>query len=367
MLNMELEGEEMNEKPTGYKLTQIGEIPEDWEVVRLGEVISFTRKPKHLNLNQKVIPFISMESIPQGKIFIDGFTLKSSEEITTGVYCEKGDILLAKITPCFENGKQGVVENIPSDFAFATTEVFAFKPILSLVDKYFIFYLLIFPSLRAELIGKMEGATGRKRIPRNALESLPIPLPPLSEQRRIARVLSTVQKAIEQQDEIIKKARELKRGLMKKLFTEGLGNAPLKETEIGPMPEHWEVVRLGEVCERPQYGYTASAVDAPIGPKFLRITDIQDKSVDWSSVPYCKINKEELHKYQLRPGDILFARIGATTGKTYLIKDPPPAIFASYLIRVRTKDDLLPEYLAFFTETETYWLQINASKGGRLK
>jgi type I restriction enzyme S subunit len=141
-----------------------------------------------------------------------------------------------------------------------------------------------------------------------------------------------------------------------------------KETKIGPIPVEWEVVRLGEVVDRPQYGYTASATEQSIGPRFLRITDIQDGKVSWPSVPFCQIDERSLAKYSLEPGDLVLTRIGATTGKTYLVTECPLSVFASYLIRVRTKPErLLPEYAYFFSSTEAYWRQIDASKGGRLK
>ena len=132
-------------------------------------------------------------------------------------------------------------------------------------------------------------------------------------------------------------------------------------------PEHWKVVRLGDYIFKPEYGYTASAVKDSIGTKFLRITDIQDDSVDWKDVPYCKCDDDTKKKYLLVPGDIVIARIGATTGKTFLVNDCPESIFASYLIRVKTKSSLLSEFLSTYFRTEDYWGQIRQNKGGRLK
>ena len=151
------------------------------------------------------------------------------------------------------------------------------------------------------------------------------------------------------------------------LFSHGTKDEPRKQTEIGEIPESWDVVRLGSYCYKPDYGYTESANDSPVGPKFLRITDIQNDAVNWENVPYCICSEEVKEKYLLKTGDIVIARIGATTGKAYIIDDCPEAISASYLIRVRTKDNLLPIFLAQYFRTNNYWKQIDQSKGGRLK
>lgn len=128
----------------------------------------------------------------------------------------------------------------------------------------------------------------------------------------------------------------------------------------------WKTVHLRDHICKPEYGFTTSATANFTGLKFLRITDIQDDKVEWETVPYCKceINKE---RYLLKSGDIVVARIGATTGKTYLVENPPESIFASYLMRIRTKTDLLPEFLNLFFQTEDYWKQIFQNMGGRLK
>jgi len=111
------------------------------------------------------------------------------------------------------------------------------------------------------------------------------------------------------------------------------------------LPEGWRWVRLGEVAYKPQYGYTASAISEPVGPKFIRITDITSGSIAWDDVPYCKCNSKVLEKYRVHPGDILFARTGSI-GATILIKEVPyEAVFASYLIRVRLREEVLPEYV----------------------
>jgi type I restriction enzyme, S subunit len=125
------------------------------------------------------------------------------------------------------------------------------------------------------------------------------------------------------------------------------------------------IITLGKLAEKIDYGFTASATDVGNGPKFLRITDIQDDQVNWSTVPLCEADEQDKTKYALAGGDIVFARTGATTGKSYLIHDcPENSIFASYLIRVRPSKDVDPEYLSRFFQTPNYWRQINLNTSG---
>lgn len=130
------------------------------------------------------------------------------------------------------------------------------------------------------------------------------------------------------------------------------------------MKKGWETKELAAVSAI-NYGYTESASSEPVGPRFLRITDIQDDRVDWDSVPYCKIEKTDLPKYRLASGDIVFARTGATTGKSFLVAEPPDAVFASYLIRLRLLDKkLLPEFVLLFFQTAGYWQSIKDGSSG---
>ena len=140
----------------------------------------------------------------------------------------------------------------------------------------------------------------------------------------------------------------------------------LVETDIGSIATDWKVVPLKDVAEKPQYGLTAKAAKSG-DTKFLRITDITDQGVNWATVPYCSAPKKKIDMCRLESGDIVFARIGATTGKSYMITDPPNAVFASYLIRVRAGEDLEPGFLIQFFQSRGYWQQIDANKHANLK
>lgn len=124
------------------------------------------------------------------------------------------------------------------------------------------------------------------------------------------------------------------------------------------IPESWEWVRWATLSESIQYGYNAPAQENG-RIKMVRISDIQDNSVLWKTVPYCDIRESEIDAYLLKPNDILFARTGGTVGKSYLVQEvPEEAIYAGYLIRTRYSNQLCPQYLKYFMESELYWSQL---------
>jgi type I restriction enzyme S subunit len=185
----------------------------------------------------------------------------------------------------------------------------------------------------------------------------------IDEQKKISKILTTAQDAIAGQEELIEKLKKLKKSMMQHLFTHGTKNEPTKMTEIGEIPESWEVKTLEEVAEKPKYGFTDSASKRG-NVRFLRITDIQENGVDWDKVPFC--NCANPKNYLLKDKDIVFARIGATTGKSYLLRNPDNAVFASYLILVRPKE-INSVFLYYYFQTKAYWSQIDSQKKNNLK
>ena len=128
--------------------------------------------------------------------------------------------------------------------------------------------------------------------------------------------------------------------------------------------EKWNRVTLREICDLINYGYTASARPGPIGPKFLRITDIVPDRIDWTSVPHCKIDDEKFDKYRLKKGDIVIARTGATTGYAKRIRTEHQAVFASYLVRIRVDPNHDSQYVGFVIESDEYKRFIQLNLGG---
>ncbi|EHI1009227.1 hypothetical protein J1C09_004740, partial [Escherichia coli] len=137
------------------------------------------------------------------------------------------------------------------------------------------------------------------------------------------------------------------------------------EQVLYKLPDGWEWHSVKKLSHNIQYGHTAKA-ESNGNAKFLRITDIQDGKIDWQGVPTVSLEEKEISKYALNDDDLIFARSGATAGKSILIKNAPKdAVFASYLIRiVPNKKDIIPEYLSYFFLTPAYWEVVGQNAAG---
>ena len=126
------------------------------------------------------------------------------------------------------------------------------------------------------------------------------------------------------------------------------------------IPKGWEWERWGNLSQSIQYGYNAPALEKGT-IKMVRISDIQNNKVLWEKVPYCIIEEKDIETYLLEVNDILFARTGGTVGKSFLVEEvPEPAIYAGYLIRTRYSQELCPQYLKSFMESQLYWEQLKS-------
>ncbi|KWW98661.1 Type I restriction-modification system [Carbonactinospora thermoautotrophica] len=127
----------------------------------------------------------------------------------------------------------------------------------------------------------------------------------------------------------------------------------------------WRTVRLRDICDSVDYGLTARASADPVGPKFLRITDIVGESFDWSTVPFVKATPEQIEKYRIHSGDIVIARTGATTGYSKWISNPPDAVFASYLIRLKVSSDVDSRFVGYLLKSDQFWSYMKGVLGDK--
>lgn len=195
-------------------------------------------------------------------------------------------------------------------------------------------------------------------------------IPPLPVQQKIASILSAYDDLIENNTRRIKILEEMAQLLYREWFVNfrfpGHQQVTMVESELGLIPQGWEVKRIKDVCERIEYGYTTSAKSENTGVKFLRITDIVPFVIDWDSVPYCEVSEKDSQKFSLEEGDIVIARTGATTGYAKrLNKKHPKSIFASYLVRIRVNQQCTnSHFMGLTVESNTYKDFIKANLSG---
>ncbi len=127
----------------------------------------------------------------------------------------------------------------------------------------------------------------------------------------------------------------------------------------------WIQCTVAEACGSINYGLTASASSRSDGPKFLRITDIVSGSIDWNTVPHVEADDDTVAKYRLHDGDIVIARTGASTGTSAYVSDPPPSVFASYLVRLQAKPEFDARFLAYYLKSKEFWDFIHGVLGDK--
>ena len=332
-------------------------LPRDWRSVRIDELCRVTHggTPSKDNPSFWVgnIPWVSPKDMRS--TVIEGAQDHISEEAVENSatnLASPGTILVVARSGILARAAPVAVTSVRVAF---NQDIKAIEPDPTKVDVWFLYWTRKFYEPIVLARGVKKGATVHS-IRSGFLESLEIPIPPMHEQRRIATVLGEQMAAAE-------RARAAAEAQLE--AAKALPAAQLRSVFDGPAAQAWSRQRVSTLCKSIDYGYTATADYGALGPRYLRITDTQDGKIEWTSVPGCHIASEDEKSKALADGDIVFARTGATTGKSILIRRPPRAVFASYLIRLRPTDDVTPEYLYAFFQSDGYWRQIRAlARGG---
>ena len=183
------------------------------------------------------------------------------------------------------------------------------------------------------------------------LKEQSLPLPPLTEQKKIAHVLSTVHRAIEEQERIIQITTEFKKALMHKLFTEGTRGEPQKQTEIGSIPESWEVTTIKEHCIASAFGprFSSDLYSRHGNILTLRTTDMEDDGrIVYDNAPKVRIDYSKFEKHYLQAGDVVVSRSGTCGIASMFEGHPMPVLPGAFLIRLRMNPSVQPNFLRHY-------------------
>lgn len=339
---------------------------------RVGDAYAVTKKPRGLDLGSvDSIPFAAMEAIPQGGAYDAMFTPKAPGSITSGTYFERGDVLVGKITPSFENGKQAYAANLPQAFGYATTEVIPLHPKSDHHDPRLLFFYLLHPDIRHHVAERMEGSTGRQRVPDNVLLDLLMPAFEKDGQTRMANALELIHRAITAESKSEANAREMKNAAMRELFTRGLRGEAQKDSEIGPIPKSWRLSALG----------TLGKIGNGTTPNRKNIAYWQGGTLPWITSGRMyerKISGSDVHVTPaalkdhslplLKPGAVLIAIVGQgkTLGHCALLEVDATVSRHVGFVQPNEKS-ILPRYLISFLESQYTYLRQLASGNGSTK
>lgn len=224
----------------------LGEIPEHWKAIPVRRIAQVNPSKKKDLSSDDYVGYAPMERIRCDQMVP---TKIKVSQLTSGLtYCEQGDIVLAKVTPCFENGNLAIVPKVENGCCYASSELFVFRPKNNVLDR-FLFYTFLNRSFIDAGASTMRGTGGLKRVTTEFANSAATPLPPLSEQHSIVSYLDDkcgkIDKMLEGKQKQIELLAEMKQRIIADAVTRGLNpDAKMKETNIAwlpEIPEHWTV------------------------------------------------------------------------------------------------------------------------------
>ena len=345
-------------------------FPPDWSVDFFGNLVDFKlgKTPPRgspVYWKEGKYPWVSISDMtPHGVVTetSEKVSQQAYDTVFSGCLVPEGSLLMSFKLTIGRISRLGMP-------AFHNEAIISFQPDQETLNDDFLGYYLSQINYKDYQDTAIKGQTLNK----GKLNSLEIALPPLPEQKKIAHVLSTVQRAIEAQERIIQTTTELKKTLMHKLFTECLRNEPQKQTEIGLVPESWKAITLGELCGKPN----GALQTGPFGSQ-LHKSDYQETGVAVVNPTHLagnRINHEEvprvsekvadqLKRHRLQELDILFARRGEIGRHGLVTKADKGWLCGTGCFLVRASKPFIDNrFLSYYFSTEPLikWLYSHAA------
>lgn len=280
---------------------------EGWISSRIADMVEFN--PRESIPKNRLAKKVAMEKLSPHQKVIDGYELG---QFTGGTKFRNGDTLLARITPCLENGKTAKVSILEdNEVGFGSTEFIALRNKPGMSDSDFIYYIATSPAFRDIAIKSMVGTSGRQRIQQDSLENTVMNFPPLPEQRAIAATLSCLDDKIELNNRMNKTLEEMAQAIFKSWFVdfEPFQGSEFVDSELGRIPKGWRVGTLTEIADflnglaMQKYRPTEGEMGLPV----LKIKELGQARTD-SNSDICTSKLDA--KYIVHDGDIIFSWSG---------------------------------------------------------
>lgn len=325
-----------------------------------------------------LVSFAPMEAIDNGLGGLSGIIEKPLLEVASGSYnfFRDGDLLLAKVTPCFENGKKAIASGLKNGVGYATSEVFVVRP--RDVEPRYLNYLFSSEQFRQPAVASMTGTGGLKRVDPDAIKNFELPISDKYRQGLIADFLDDqcgrAEALIFEKQQFIDLLKEKRQALISHVVTKGLDpNVEMKDSEvdwIGEIPEHWTRKRLKHVISLIESGTSVNAANVQADPNqvaVLKTSSVYGGKFDPSKTK--TVIDEDVSRVScpLRKGSLIVSRMNTPdlVGAAGYVFDAPENIFLpDRLWQVEFNSATLPEFIYYWTLTDVYRNQVKISCEG---
>jgi len=346
----------------------LGEVPGHWEEKRLRFVAELNpSKSEIAELNKETpVSFLPMDAIgDDGKLNLE--CEKQIAEVETGyTFFRDGDVTVAKITPCFENGKGAVMRGLTQGIGFGTTELIVARPIASQTCSDYLHALFTSVEFRKNGEGHMYGAGGQKRVPDDFVRNFAIAFPPVHEQQTIAAFLdretAKINALIAEQQRLVELLAEKRQAVISHAVTKGLNpNAKMKDSGIewlGEVPEYWVVRAIKHIVSTPVTDGPHETPNFPDeGIPFVSAEAVSSGKIDFAKIRGFISEADHLRyseKYRPQRGDIYMVKSGATTGVTAIVETDIEFNIWSPLAVIRCGEKALPRFVLNFMRSKNF-------------
>lgn len=331
-----------------------------WEVKKLGDVCEI-KPPKREARNKlketDVVSFAPMEALGINQKYLIPTKERTLKEVGGSyTYFANGDVLLAKITPCFENGKFGIAKNLKNGIGFGSSEYIVFRTNEYLFPEY-LYYFLLRPQFKEEGAKRMKGAVGHKRVSKEFIEDCGIPIPPLPEQKRIVAILDeafeSIAKAKENAENNLINAKEIYESYLQNVF-ENKG-------------EGWEEKKLGEVCGFVRGPFGGSLKKNIFKPDGYAVYEQQHAIYDqFDDIRYfIDENKfNEMKRFELNSGDLIMSCSGTMGNMAIVPENIKKGIINQALLKLTPSIKISNVFLKLWMQSESFQDSLKAYSQG---
>lgn len=364
----------MRDSPRSSRSAQIDadspsddQVPDGWTLVSLPDVVDINppKPPSDMLGPDAEVTFVPMPAVDERSGSIAMPQTRAFSQVRKGYTSFRdGDVIMAKITPCMENGKAAVARGLCNGVGFGSTEFHVFRARAAILPEY-LYHFVRQAAFRRNAEDAMTGSVGQKRVPREFLEKVTIPLPPLAEQERILELLAELLTRLESCCDRLERVPSILSRLRRAVLAAACSGGLTEEWRTAKALPEWTSFPLEALLKEPLMN-GRSVPDADHGFPVLRLTAIRFGRIDLRERKIGAWTAEAASRFRVRCGDFYIARGNgslALVGRGGLVTDEPdPVAFPDTFIRVRVKEDVIrPRYLQVLWDSDRVRTQIEAT------